>query len=70
MALALSLEMSLEEQRSILKKYGYCLSESIAADMVVKWFVTYGNEGGIGILYNVNEVLEEMGLPLLMTRTN
>lgn len=60
--------MSLDEQRAILRKYGYCLSDSVAADMVVKWFVDkYQNDGG-EILPAVNEVLEEMGLPLLMTR--
>ena len=68
MAIALSINMSLEDMRSILKKYGYCLSESIAADMVVKWFITYQNDEGRKILYGINEVLEEMGLPLLMTR--
>ena len=68
MAIMLSLNMSLDEQRTILKKYGYCLSESVAADMVVKWFAdTYKNERG-KILPAVNEVLEQMGLPLLMTR--
>ncbi len=68
MAITLSLNMSLDEQRIILGKYGYCLSESVAADMVVKWFVdTYQNEKG-EILPAVNDVLEEMGLPLLMTR--
>ena len=60
--------MSLDEQQTILRKYGYSLSDTVAADMVVKWFVdTYQNERG-GILPAVNEVLEEMGLPLLMTR--
>lgn len=67
MAITLSLNMSLNELQTILKKYGYCLSESVAADMVVKWFIAYRN-GGEKILYTVNEVLEEMGLPLLMTR--
>lgn len=68
MAIMVSLNMSLGELQTILKKYGYCLSESVAADMVVKWFITYRNGGGEKILYTVNEVLEEMGLPLLMTR--
>lgn len=64
----LSLNMNLDEQRTILKKYGYCLSDSVAADAVVKWFLdTYPNAGE-KILPAVNEVLEEMGLPLLMTR--
>lgn len=70
MAIALSLDMNLDELRAILKKYGYCLSESVAADMVVQWFLTYRNEEGGKILSMVNEVLEEMGLPLLMTRMN
>lgn len=68
MAIMLSLNMSLDELQTILKKYGYCLSESVAADMVVKWFITYRDNGGGNILYTINEVLEEMGLPLLMTR--
>ena len=68
MAITLSLNMSLDELQTILKKYGYCLSKSIAADMVVKWFITCRNGGSEKILYTVNEVLEEMGLPLLMTR--
>lgn len=70
MAIALSLNMNLGELRTILKKYGYCLSESVAADMVVQWFLTYHNEESGIILSMVNEVLEEMGLPLLMTRMN
>lgn len=68
MAIMLSLNLPLDEQQTILKKYGYCLSESVAADMVVKWFVTYRKKADTKILYEVNEVLEEMGLPLLMTR--
>ncbi len=68
MAISLSLNINLDDLRVILKKYGYCLSESVAADMVVKWFVTYRNDGGGNILFMVNEVLEEMELPLLMTR--
>lgn len=70
MAIALSFDMNLDELRAILKKYGYCLSESVAADMVVQWFLTYHYEEGGKILSMVNEVLEEMGLPLLMTRMN
>lgn len=69
MAIALSLDMSLDELQTVLKKYGYYLSESVVADMVVKWFFTYRNNEGKKILHMVNEVFEEMGLPLLMTRT-
>lgn len=68
MAIVISLNMGLDDLRFILKKYGYCLSESVAADMVVKWFITYQNDNDGNILYTINEVLEEMGLPLLMTR--
>lgn len=68
MAITLSLNLPFDEQKTILKKYGYCLSESVAADMVVKWFVTNRKKEDTKILYGVNEVLEEMGLPLLMTR--
>lgn len=68
MAIALSLNISLGELRTLLKKYGYCLSESVAADMVVQWFLTYQDIRGGKLLFMINEVLEEMGLPLLMTR--
>ena len=68
MAITLSLNLPLNKQQEILKKYGYCLSESVAADMVAKWFITYQNDEGRKILYKINEVLEDMGLPLLMTR--
>lgn len=68
MAIALSLDMNLGELRAILKQYGYCLSESVAADMVVQWFLTHHSKKEGKILSMVNEVLEEMGLPLLMTR--
>lgn len=69
MAILISLALSLDEQQAILKKYGYCLSESVAADMVVRWFVdTYHNTDGVKLLFSINNALEEMGLPLLMTR--
>lgn len=68
MAIVLSLDMNLDELQTILKRYGYCLSESVVADMVVKWFFTYCNNAGGKILHMANEVFEEMGLPLLMTR--
>ena len=64
----LSLNMDIDDICSILKKYGYCLSESIAADMIVKWFIKHWNGKNGNILFAVNELLEEMGLPLLMTR--
>lgn len=69
MAIVIALRLSIDQQQKILRKYGYCLSDSIAADMTTKWFINnYPNAGGREILLSINEVLEKMGLPLLMTR--
>ena len=69
MAIAIALNCSIDELRLILIKYGYCLSASIAADAVVKWYLdTYPRASGKDILIEINETLQCMGLPLLMTR--
>lgn len=71
LALTLSLEMNEEAVDELLRKYGYCLSASIAGDVVVRWYIRQGSEkrkGGREVLFEVNETLERMALPLLMTR--
>lgn len=69
LAIAVSLNCGLSETDSLLRGYGYCLSKSSAADIVVMWFInnnTYKN--GSLLLTEINIVLDNMGLPLLMTR--
>lgn len=67
-AIAVALNYSIPDIEDLLGKYGYCLSESVAADAVVRWYIAYGTIGA-NSLYEINETLEKMGLPLLMTRT-
>ena len=69
LAIAISLGMREEEIGDLLGKYGYCLSASLANDAVVRWYL--GN--GIGanaqsLLSGINETLDDLGLPLLMTK--
>lgn len=69
LAIAVSLKCGLSETDSLLRSYGYCLSKSSAADTTVMWFIdnnTYIN--GNVLLAEINIVLDNMGLPLLMTR--
>lgn len=69
LAIAVSLDMPLEKTDALLHKYGYCLSKSLAADMVVHWHLTTDTAAkGIHLLDTINETLYHMGLPLLMTR--
>lgn len=68
-AIAVSLNCGLSETDVLLRSYGYCLSKSSAADVAVMWFInnnTYRNGGRM--LAEINIVLDNMGLPLLMTR--
>lgn len=70
MAIAIALNCSVNDLGSILMKYGYCLSSGVAADAVTKWYLeTYPCTNGRDILIEINETLQCMGLPLLMTRT-
>ncbi len=69
LAIALSMNCSLSETDVLLHSYGYCLSKSSAVDATVMWFMnnnTYRNGGRL--LVEINIVLDNMGLPLLMTR--
>lgn len=71
-AIAVSLGMSAKEIDDLLHKYGYCLSESIAGDAVVKWHtqVCRPCSSSNDNLLEINSVLERMDIPLLMTRQN
>ncbi|MDE6065066.1 MAG: hypothetical protein K2G20_10875, partial [Lachnospiraceae bacterium] len=71
LAIAVSQGMSFAETDGLLRKYGYCLSKSLAADMVVCWYLTLKHHaGGMELLAEINETLYDMGFPLLMTRQN
>lgn len=70
LAIVIALNFSASEIDGILRSYGYCLSESIVEDVVVKWYVNYWKQrnDGTRLLNEINDLLEKMGLPLLMTR--
>lgn len=59
-ALAIAAEKSCAEIDQLLHKYGYCLSDSIVVDIVVKWFVLNRKIGNPSILLGeINETLEK-----------
>ncbi len=71
LAIAISLELPLEEIQELLRMYGYVLSESLPNDAVVLWFLkNYQNTASqnISLIYSINDILQEMQLPLLMTK--
>lgn len=68
-ALAVSLDKSCGEVDDLLRKYGYCLSDSIIGDTVVKWYLTkYDRAANEMLLFTINDTLSRMGLPLIMTK--
>lgn len=68
-ALAVTLGKSCDETDSILRRYGYCLSDSIIGDVVVKWYLTdHSPLDNDNMIFNINETLAKMCIPLLMTR--
>lgn len=70
LAIVIALDFSVADIDRILRSYGYCLSKSLAGDAVVKWYVNScrKSKNGAGLLNEINDTLEKMGLPLLMTR--
>jgi hypothetical protein len=67
LAIAVSLSLPFDEIQTLLGKYGYCQSLSLPNDAVVLWFLGNGNKRN-NLLFDINAVLEELGLPLLMTK--
>lgn len=70
LAIVIALDFRVTDIDRISRSYGYCLSESLAGDVVVKWYVNNSlqRNNGVETLNEINDVLEKMGLPLLMTR--
>lgn len=71
LAIAVSMDCNMSEIDELMRKYGYCISDSVVADAVVRWFINNrSNKSGTRLLSEINIVLDNMGLPLLMTRQN
>ncbi|MDR0272669.1 MAG: hypothetical protein LBI27_05065 [Clostridiales bacterium] len=68
LSLAISMGASFETIQTLLKKAGYVLSNSLPNDAVVMWILR--NEIKKNPVYLANEILESLGLPLLMTGEN
>ncbi|MCM1225948.1 MAG: helix-turn-helix domain-containing protein [Clostridium sp.] len=70
LAIAISLDLPIDEIIILLRKYGYCISESLPNDAVALWYLKnyYTQINGVTTLDSINEVLEKLELPLLMTK--
>lgn len=70
LAIVISLDFPVSDIDILLRKYGYCLSNSLPNDAVAIWFLKnyYTQKNGVMTLDSINEVLEKLELPLLMTK--
>jgi len=70
LALLITLEQDLENIQLILKKAGYSLSHSLPNDAIIMWLMKHEVcfLNGVNRLLKINDVLDELELPLLMTR--
>lgn len=69
LAIAVILELSMKEMGELLRDYGYSLSHSLANDAVVRWFWENRHDmSGADLLYAINDTLDCLKLPLLMTK--
>ena len=60
-ALAIALELNLDETSDLLGKAGYVLSHSSKSDVIVEYFIEHRNYD----IFELNEVLFAFGLPVL-----
>lgn len=70
LALVISMGMETEEIQQVLRTAGYVLSKSLPTDMIVLYFLEHQSEWNknISLVWQINEVLDELELPLLGTR--
>lgn len=70
LAIAAAMDMELEDTKRLLKSAGYVLSKSVPSDMVILWLLSNNdpNQNTIPVLFQINETLYALDMPLLMTR--
>jgi hypothetical protein len=70
LALAISLELKLDDIQVLLKKAGYILSRSLPNDMAIIWLIEHDERSNKKENYvsYINEILYSLEMPLLMTR--
>jgi len=69
LAVAVAMDMKLEDIQRLLQSAGYVLSKSIPSDMVILWLLSNSKgRQNTPALFKINEVLYELDMPLLMTR--
>ena len=61
LALAVALELNLEETRDLLARAGFALSRASRFDMIVEWFIAQGNYD----IFEINEALFSFDQPIL-----
>lgn len=61
LALAIGLELSVEETENLLEHAGFALSSSILSDVIVKYFISHKKYD----IYEINDALFQYGQPLL-----
>lgn len=60
-ALAIALELSLEETKDLLNRAGFTLSHSLLFDVIIEYFITNNNYD----VYQINIILFKYNLPIL-----
>lgn len=69
LAIMIILKSSASETEVQLQNCGFCLSRSLANDAVVRWFMENNSDkSGAELLYLINETLDVLELPLLLTK--
>jgi transcriptional regulator with XRE-family HTH domain len=61
LALAIALELTLDETDDLLERAGYALSHAVKFDVIVEYFIVSGKYD----IFEINEVLFEYDLPVL-----